>query len=57
MELSIRDISGRMIKEFYIDNIKSIFTNKISIEELNSGLYFLTIKSENDIVVKKFIKE
>ncbi|MCF8297943.1 MAG: thiol protease/hemagglutinin PrtT [Saprospiraceae bacterium] len=57
MELSIRDLSGRIVKEISIIKTQAIFSSEIQIENLNSGLYFLTIKSENDIVVKKFVKE
>jgi len=44
------------VKEFNVNRAQVNFAKDISIEHLSSGLYILTIKSESDIVVKKFIK-
>jgi serine protease AprX len=50
--VSINDISG---KEIYraVDSI----TNSIDVSNLSSGVYFVTFKSDNNSVTKKFIKE
>lgn len=50
--ISINDISG---KEIY--KSENSATNSIDVSNLSSGVYFVTFKSENNLVTKKFIKE
>jgi serine protease AprX len=50
--VSINDVSG---KEIY--KSVSVISNSIDISNLSSGVYFVTFKSENNSVTKKFIKE
>ena len=49
--ISISDINGRIIHLS-----KSLATNEIEISSLNSGMYFITIKSSEGNITKKFIK-
>ena len=39
-----------------IDFGKNNFNDKINIEEINSGIYFIKIKSREDIITKRFVK-
>lgn len=50
--ISINDISG---KEIYKNS--NLIGNSIDISNLASGVYFVTFKSDNSLVTKKFIKE
>lgn len=51
--IEISDSKGQVIKK-YNCNSKEI---KIDIKNLSSGTYFIKIKTDNDILIKKFIKE
>jgi hypothetical protein len=48
---SITDINGRIIK-----NLTSVTNNQINVSDLNSGIYFLNIETNEGKTVKKFIK-
>ena len=48
---SITDINGRIIK-----NLTSVANNQINVSDLNSGIYFLNIETNEGSTVKKFIK-
>jgi len=50
--ISINDISG---KEVYQSG--NIISNSIDVSSLSAGVYFVTFRSDNAIVTKKFIKE
>lgn len=50
--VSINDISG---KEIYKNS--NLISNSIDISNLASGVYFVTFKSDDSLVTKKFIKE
>ena len=51
-EISINDISGKQI--YKSDNTPN---NAIDVSGFASGVYFVTFKSEDSLVTKKFIKE
>ncbi len=51
--VTINDISG---KEIYQSG-KNPINNSIDVSNLSSGVYFVTFKSDNNSVTKKFIKE
>lgn len=51
--ISITDINGRTVKNVKADNVSEL---QVNVSELNSGIYFLNISSENGKAVKKFIK-
>lgn len=51
--ISITDINGRTVKTVKADNVSEL---QVNVSELNSGIYFLNISSENGKAVKKFIK-
>lgn len=51
--ISITDINGRTVKSVKADNVSEL---QVNVSELNSGIYFLNISSENGKAVKKFIK-
>ena len=50
--ITINDISG---KEIFND--ENLTTNSIDVSNLSSGVYFVTFKSNDNLVTKKFIKE
>jgi subtilisin-like proprotein convertase family protein len=50
---SISDIQGRIINNTVINEI----TNQIDVSQLQSGVYFLKIKSNNQEITKRFIKK
>ncbi len=50
-QITITDLTGKVIL------IQTQNTNKINIESLSKGMYFLEILSGNKMVTKKFIKE
>lgn len=50
--LTISDINGRTVKTLNVNAIE----NQINISDLNSGVYFLNIASENGSATKKIIK-
>ena len=50
--ITINDISG---KEIYKSG--NTINNGIDVSNLSSGVYFVTFKSDNNSVTKKFIKE
>lgn len=50
--LTISDINGRTVKTLNVNAIE----NQINISDLNSGVYFLNITSENGSATKKIIK-
>jgi sugar lactone lactonase YvrE len=52
-ELSIRDIHGRLV---YIENIENKKQVEVSLNQ-SAGVYFLTLKSEKGIIVRKIVKE
>ncbi|HOY48021.1 MAG TPA: T9SS type A sorting domain-containing protein [Flavobacteriales bacterium] len=53
ISIRIFDVSGKLIKS---ETSNATFTN-IKVDEFTSGLYFLEIKSENQITQTKFIKK
>lgn len=53
-EISILDLNG---KEIFIQHLDQQNGPTVNISTLKSGIYFIKIKTENGIEVKKFIKE
>ncbi len=47
---TITDLSGRLVNRFNISDVQS---TSINIDNLNSGMYFLTIQQDNNIIVRK----
>ena len=47
------DINGRIIKEIISHEINS----QINISDLNSGIYFISIETENGTTTEKLIKK
>ena len=53
-EVSIYDIYG---KETKVCNLQSAdFVNAVDVAELNSGVYFISIKTDNGNIVRRFVK-
>ena len=52
--ITIYDVLGKIVLESTYDNLSSTLIN---INQLNSGIYFLNIKTEKGQAVKKFVKE
>ena len=51
-EAKFFDVRGRVVKQ---ESLKNVQKQKINIEQLNSGLYFVQIRSENGSFSKKII--
>ena len=51
--LMISDINGKIVKNINVNSIG----NEINISDLNSGIYFLNIDTENGTATKKIIKK
>lgn len=51
--ISITDINGRTVKSVDANNVSEL---EVNVSELNAGIYFMNIGSENGKTVKKFIK-
>ena len=58
-ELSVYDSMGRMrsLKKYNFDKGDKKYKLKLNLKKLESGIYYLRIKSGNSITEKKFIKE
>ena len=52
-QITFYDILGKEVKSLSLHNSK----NSLNISDLNKGLYIIVIKSDNNTVVKKIIKE
>jgi hypothetical protein len=50
----ITDILGKQVTELKSNDL---YNTSINIEQLNSGVYFLQVKTEKGLIVKKFIKQ
>jgi len=53
-ELIITDFNANIIKKFNINNNKTYNNYSIYINDLNTGTYFISVKSQNYIETKKF---
>jgi len=56
LEISFFDMNGRQLKNDFYKNVIGEFIKKENTEALAKGIYFLRIKSGNDVVEKKFVK-
>lgn len=56
--IELIDIQGKVITTLYQDLIKK-GANRISfyVDQLTSGVYFVQVKGENDVITKKFVVE
>lgn len=52
-EISTTDINGRQVKNLKFNNVTE---TKFNVSDLNSGVYFITINTDNGKAIKKFIK-
>ncbi len=52
-KISITDVNGRIVKA---DNFVNISNIELNISDLNNGLYFINIYSENGLTTKKIVK-
>ncbi|MFK8006253.1 MAG: PQQ-dependent sugar dehydrogenase [Saprospiraceae bacterium] len=55
LELEILDLNGKLILAKNI-SIKDKYAEGLNLEHLSNGVYYLNLKSEQDIIVKKIIK-
>lgn len=51
--VAINDVNGRTVKTVKVNNLSE---TQLNIADLSSGLYFMNIKTDSGIAVKKFIK-
>lgn len=56
VDVQITDISGRALMQFPLNIATGSFSHYIDIEKLNSGIYFLEIRSGNQSTVQRFSK-
>ena len=56
LEIEILNMNGKVVFSKKT-NIKEKYTQQIDLEKLSAGIYYLNLKSENGIVVKKLIKQ
>ncbi len=54
LNFEITDISGKIVQNFKTSELQNLET--IDISELNSGIYFIKIQTENEIFTNKIIK-
>ena len=54
VRLQITDIFGKLVKEKFIENVKS--THQINTKILPAGIYFLNLRTNQKISSIKFIK-
>lgn len=54
-EVSIYDIYGRETKVCSLQSTD--FVNTVDVAELNSGVYFISIKTDNGNIVRRFVKD
>jgi hypothetical protein len=55
--ISIHDVLGRVINKAEVNATGNSFITKLTTENLNKGIYFLVISSDNFIFSKKIVKE
>ncbi len=56
LQLNILDITGKIIRQYRYD--ADDFSNiRLDVSELNSGFYFVQLRSENALISKKFAKQ
>lgn len=55
--LSIYSITGQLVYEKSFKNIEGFYTETIDLQNLTNGVYLIQIKTENDIISKKIIKQ
>jgi hypothetical protein len=57
VKISILDVQGKLVKEFNSYGSGSgLLTKQLSIDEIPSGIYFLTLESDGMVRNKKFVK-
>lgn len=52
-DVTISDLNGRTVKSLKVENLSEV---QINVSDLNSGIYFMNITSDEGKSVKKFIK-
>jgi hypothetical protein len=59
MKYSILDYTGKLLftKQIFLDEHNSAGTIKVNLDEYSSGIYFLQIKENENVTIKKFIKQ
>lgn len=53
MDIELLDVSGKTLKQFQLEQLEQ----QIDLKDLNEGVYFVKIKSEDHFVVRKVIKQ
>ncbi|MEP7169462.1 MAG: T9SS type A sorting domain-containing protein [Bacteroidota bacterium] len=56
VEISFFDMNGKQLKNDFYKNIVGEFIKNENTEALSKGIYFLRIKTGEDVVEKKFVK-
>lgn len=57
VSISVFDVIGRVMDDWTVDAQKGINTFNVELNDLNSGVYFIAIKQNENVVTKRFIKE
>ncbi|MFZ6052755.1 T9SS type A sorting domain-containing protein [Halocola ammonii] len=56
-ELLVRDLNGRVVKSVDLDLAGSSSENSIDVSEISSGVYIITLKTEQSNINKRMIKK
>jgi hypothetical protein len=51
--VTITDINGRTVKNIQVNNLSQV---ELNVSDLNSGVYFINVDTDNGKAVRKFVK-
>jgi len=57
VNVSVFDVIGRVVNDWTVDAQEGVNTFNVEVNDLNSGVYFIAIKQNENVVTKRFIKE
>lgn len=57
VNVSVFDVIGRVMNDWNVDAQKGSNTFNVELTDLNSGVYFIAVKQNDNVVTKRFIKE
>jgi len=57
VSVSVFDVIGRVKNEWTVDAQLGVNTFNVELNDFNSGVYFIAIKQNDNVVTKRFIKE
>lgn len=54
-EVELIDVNGRLLDQFFIENQKAEYVKLFDYQLLTGGIYFIKIKNEGEVLVKKIV--